>query len=256
MIIFYKNIRQTYHVISKFLAFLCFGIGSLVLANILFPVIDIFICDKDRLRWIKRKVIRFSFYIFVGLMRFLRLISLKVDNSNTLKSIHHMIICANHPSLIDVVLLMSLIPQADCIVKAKLWNNIFMKGVVGSVYIPNSLNAEDTIRACNYSLGQGNNLIIFPEGTRTSDDKDIRLQRSAAQISLRTGFSILPVEIYADCPRGLRKGDSPFSAPDAGIVRYHLKIKPPLAPEQYAVLSTTKASRVLTYDLKKAIIPM
>ncbi|MBN1799486.1 MAG: 1-acyl-sn-glycerol-3-phosphate acyltransferase [Spirochaetales bacterium] len=254
MMFVYKKIRQVYHVIAKFYAFFWFGIGSLILANILFPVINIFIQHGDRLSHIKRSIIRFSFSIFVYLMRFLRLISLKVDNVTIIKNFRHMIICANHPSLIDVVILMSLVPQADCIVKAKLWNNIFIKGVVRSVYIPNSLNAEDTIKACDRSLRKGNNLIIFPEGTRTMDSQNIRLQRSAAQISLRTGFSILPIQISAGSPKGLAKGDSAFSSPDSGIVRYHLKIKSLLEPKKYTDLSIAKASRLLTQDLKKAII--
>jgi len=254
MIFLYRKIRKAFHIVSKFFAIFCFGIGSLVIAYMAFPIIDIFIGHRVRARRIKQGIIRVSFRVFVDLMRYLRLISLKIDNMNTFKNVREMIICANHPSLIDVVILLSVIPRADCIVKARLWHNVFVKRVIGRLYISNSLNVEDTIAKCNRSLRQGNNLVIFPEGTRTVDHKNIKLQRSAAQISLRTGFSILPVKIYADSPIGLRKGDPPLTAPESGIIRYRLTAENPIEPKIYKELPTAKAARLLTQDLKRAII--
>ncbi len=48
------------------------------------------------------------------------------------------IIVANHPSLIDYVLIASQLPQCDCLVKAAIWENPFMKRIVKAAgYIPN-----------------------------------------------------------------------------------------------------------------------
>jgi 1-acyl-sn-glycerol-3-phosphate acyltransferase len=251
----WKKIRQGFHIAAKAFAFFCFGLGSLFLALLIFPLFRLFTRHTDRQRKILRKIISLAFAFFVNLMRFLRLISLKIINLPLLKSTRQMLICANHPSLIDVVILISLVPQADCIVKAKLWKNILMRNVIRSVYIPNSLSFEEMIRECDWSLRAGNNLVIFPEGTRTEENQEVKLQRCAAQIALRTGFSILPVCITADSPVGLRKGDSLFTAPETGIVRYQLEIKPPLLPDAYAHLSVQKAARILTHDLNDAIIP-
>ena len=38
-----------------------------------------------------------------------------------------LLILANHPTLIDVVLLVSLLPNADCVVKSAVARNAFMK---------------------------------------------------------------------------------------------------------------------------------
>jgi hypothetical protein len=39
-------------------------------------------------------------------------------------------IIANHPSLIDVVFLIGLVRQANCVVKQSLWENPFTRGPV------------------------------------------------------------------------------------------------------------------------------
>ncbi len=46
---------------------------------------------------------------------------------------------ANHPTLIDVVVLIGLMEQANCVVKQALWSNPFTKGPVQSAgYILNA----------------------------------------------------------------------------------------------------------------------
>jgi 1-acyl-sn-glycerol-3-phosphate acyltransferase len=154
-----------------------------------------------------------------------------------------------------VVILLSIIPQADCIVKAKLASNIFVKHIVRRLYIPNSLDVNEAIEQCRGSLKKGNNLLIFPEGTRTSKKENIQLQRSAAQISLRTGYPILPVQICADSPSGIGKGDSFFTVPPAGVIRYIIKVKNLMYPQKFKQFTIPKASRILTNELKGVIIP-
>jgi 1-acyl-sn-glycerol-3-phosphate acyltransferase len=250
----YASLRRSWHVAAKIFAFFCFGLGSLVLALVLIPLVRLFVHPRERFRRAVRALIRGSFAFFVLQMKALRLISVRVDRPEVLRRAGRLIICANHPSLIDIVILVALVPRADCIVKAGLWRNFFMMNIVRSVYIPNSLAPEETFRACDRTLAEGNNLIIFPEGTRTGDGGEINLQRNAAQIALRTGRPILPVRILADSPRGLQKGDSLFVAPDSGIVRYELEVLPPLAPAEFSGLPAPKAARLLTNKMKEAIL--
>jgi len=59
------------------------------------------------------------------------------------------------------------IPNAVCVVKAKLWSNPFFGGVVRAAgYIRND-EPETLMRDCAACLAAGLPLIIFPEGTRT-----------------------------------------------------------------------------------------
>ncbi|MBN2351221.1 MAG: 1-acyl-sn-glycerol-3-phosphate acyltransferase [Spirochaetales bacterium] len=254
MLRIYRAIRLAWHVAAKIFAFGCFGLGSLTLAFTVIPALWLFVHPRARFRRVVRAVVRGSFASFVVLMRGLRLIAVYTDDRARLARARRAIICANHPSLIDVVILTALVPRADCIVKARLWKNPFMMNIVRSVYIPNSLDPEETFRACRRTLEEGNNLIIFPEGTRTANHGDIRLQRNAAHIALRTGRPILPVRIKADSPRGLQKGDSVFDTPASGLVRFWLEVRPPLDPSEYAGIPEPRAARMLTNKLKEAIL--
>ena len=55
-------------------------------------------------------------------------------------------IIANHPSLIDVVFLIGLVRQANCVVKQSLWQNPFTRGPVRDAgYISNDGSAEPKV---------------------------------------------------------------------------------------------------------------
>ena len=123
------------------------------------------------------------------------------------------IIIANHPTLIDVVALISLIPRADCVVKQGLWNNFFLKRVVRVAdFINNDQDVNKLIENCKKTLEEGYNLVIFPEGTRTVPDQPIKLQRGAANIAVRCHQNLLPVII--DCnPTTLTKQEKWYQIP-------------------------------------------
>ena len=68
---------------------------------------------------------------------------------------------ANHPSLIDYVLIASERPQCDCIVKAEIWNNPLIRRVVKAAgYIPNQA-PEDLISRCAQRFAEGNVLLLL-----------------------------------------------------------------------------------------------
>ncbi|MCD2476569.1 1-acyl-sn-glycerol-3-phosphate acyltransferase, partial [Staphylococcus aureus] len=53
---------------------------------------------------------------------------------------------------------------------------------------------------CIASLRAGNNLIIFPEGTRTTPGRPVQLQRGAANIAIRGRCDMTPVHIRCSPP--------------------------------------------------------
>jgi len=123
-----------------------------------------------------------------------------------------LLILANHPTLIDTVFLMAFVKDADCIVKAGLWANPFTRGaVMAAGYITNG-DGDTLVRDCIATLEQGNNLIVFPEGTRTPADAVISLKRGAANIAVRGLRDITPVVIRCE-PRTLGKGEHWWKIP-------------------------------------------
>ncbi|MGD9951239.1 MAG: lysophospholipid acyltransferase family protein [Burkholderiales bacterium] len=79
-----------------------------------------------------------------------------------------LVLAPNHPSLIDAVLLLSRLDNAACVLKAPLRHSIvFGGGARLAGYICNDAPME-MVRASVAELRGGGQLLLFPEGTRTT----------------------------------------------------------------------------------------
>ena len=78
-----------------------------------------------------------------------------------------LIIAANHPSMLDALLIVAKLPQGVCVMKAELMRNIFLgAGARLARYIRND-SPRGMIRGAVANLREGAHLVLFPEGTRT-----------------------------------------------------------------------------------------
>ncbi len=199
-----SGLRFPWAVFATALAFACFGVGGVLLGIFAFPVMGLLERDPVRRQLRARRLVQLSFACFIELMRSLRILRYEMRGLERLNR-PGLLILANHPSLIDVVFLGSLVRNADCVVRSGLADNIFTRGPVrGCGYIRNAGGAA-LLEACIASLQKGGNLIIFPEGTRTRPGQPLLMQRGAAQIATRAGINVTPVTIRCDSP-GLSKG--------------------------------------------------
>ena len=82
---------------------------------------------------------------------------------------------AGHPSLLDVVLLISHFSNSNVLVKKDLLNNPSMKGqIIASGYIPNDESME-MLEEIDAVFKSGQSLLIFPEGARTGWDEQVKI---------------------------------------------------------------------------------
>nr|WP_246261381.1 lysophospholipid acyltransferase family protein [Alteromonas ponticola] len=126
------------------------------------------------------------------------------------------IIIANHPTLIDVVLLLAVNRQMCCFVKGAVWDNFFTGAVAKQAgFIPN--HSEQLLTMAAAKLKAGENILIFPEGTRTKHDNTIHFKRGAANMAVAVNAAIMPVLIKCH-PGALKKGDKWYDIPDGGPV--------------------------------------
>ncbi|MCL4104146.1 UNVERIFIED_CONTAM: hypothetical protein GTU68_035008 [Idotea baltica] len=94
------------------------------------------------------------------------------------------LIVANHPTLIDIVFLIAMLPNATCIVKSQLYRNPFTRGPVSrAAYVANN-SADKLVSDCVDALASGTSLVVFPEGTRSERGVPGRFQRGAAYVLL------------------------------------------------------------------------
>jgi 1-acyl-sn-glycerol-3-phosphate acyltransferase len=208
-------------VFARGICFGVFGLGALLLNGLAFPLLKIFIHSTKKRTTISKAWMHYLFRLFVGLMRALNTLSLEVKGAERLQR-QGLLIVANHPSLIDAVLLISLIKQADCVVKSHLQHNWLTKAtVVNTGYLCNDRGFE-LLQEAIFSMHSGNNVIVFPEGTRTllaTPGKS--LQRGAAHLAVRGGVNITPIRIKCTPPT-LLKGEPWYKVP---IKRSHFVIE-------------------------------
>ena len=82
-----------------------------------------------------RRVVKRWFGLFVSVITSLGLVRIEVKTPK--RSRKGAILAANHPSLIDIVCLLSIVPEATTIVKASLLKNWFTRApILGAGYIP------------------------------------------------------------------------------------------------------------------------
>ena len=120
------------------LSFALFGLGGIILGYTLLPAVALLSRSQAvavrRCRWL----IHQSFRLFVGFMRWIGVLTYDLQGEDILEREGQLII-ANHPTLIDVVFLISRVPNASCIVKSQLYENVFTRGPVRLAnYIPNN----------------------------------------------------------------------------------------------------------------------
>jgi 1-acyl-sn-glycerol-3-phosphate acyltransferase len=207
--------RFNYHWRFAFtaLSFALFGVGGLMLGLLVFPCFLI-IPNLARRQKIARSVIQRTFRIFIGFMRFFGVLTYDVSGFDKINQRNGLLIIPNHPTLLDVVFLVAFINQADCIVKASLFNNPFMFGATRTArYIPNrSDDAEGLVKQCIERIQNGSNLIVFPEGTRTVVGQPVTLKRGAANIAVRGNINPTPILISCT-PSSLSKAHKWYNTP-------------------------------------------
>lgn len=117
-----------------------------------------------------RNIIAFGFRRYLGVLTLSGLVEFDLDALKSLKDERSLIIAPNHPSLIDAVLIVSQLPHAVCIIKASLWDQLILGGSVRLAGYIRNLSQAKLIHDAAEELGNGSQLLVFPEGTRTTGD--------------------------------------------------------------------------------------
>lgn len=209
--------------------FVAFCIGGILLAVTVFPAMRLLGRGDHgrRPRWLIHK----SFSALVWILVKSGVMTLDVVGGEKLRNCRDVLVLANHPTYLDVVVLISLMPLASCIIKKALWANPFFGGVVRAAdYIRNS-DAETLIDDCAVDLSKGNPLVIFPEGTRSAPGQPLKFQRGAAHIMLKTDKRILPVLIHCT-PAALSTKDA-WLGLSTGHFHIHVEVGEPIAAARW-----------------------
>ncbi len=169
-----------------------------------------------------------------------------------------MLVIANHPSLIDVLLISAALPDMCCVLKGNLhYNPLFTLLIRHLDYLPNSDPEKMLAEGCA-RLQAGERLLIFPEGTRSKPLRSTHLEAShlevsrarpplafrfgAAELARRSGANALPVVIHYN-DEYLSKGYPWYRLPP-NIMRFRLEIGPIIElPNPQLTQTSSRAER-------------
>lgn len=248
-----KNVfTYPYFCISKIIAIISFGLGAVLLAIFVFPFIRLFTFHKKDFGIIARAYVSHTFRVFLGNLNICKTSLLKVDDKEAYHNIHGKIIIANHPSLLDFVYIMSLVPNSTCIVRGGLTHTP-LRWVIKQAYITNTTDFNDVLVECKKLTDKGCNVIVFPEGTRSPRVGRNNYKKGAARIALYCNCDVLPLFIGGSDKYGLGKFDPLWSYNHIEPYLYDIKMLPVISIEQFKGLSEPIAAKHLTEEMEKVI---
>ena len=229
------------------------GLGGLVYVVTLFPLLRFGPGGRAGHAQRVRSVIHWSFLAVVWILDAGGVMRVERRNADLLAASRGkpVLVLANHPSYLDILVLLALIPDALCVVKSYVWWNPFYGGVVRAAGYLSNDDPEKLVEACVDALRAGSPLIIFPEGTRSSPGAPLRFMRGAARIALASDAAIQPILLRCDPPAFTRSGHW-YQQPPYGF-RMTIEARPLLAAA--ALLAGEQATgfkpRALTRALER-----
>jgi len=140
------------------------------------------------------------------------------------------ILAPNHPCLIDALLILTRHPNIVCVMKAELMKNVFLgSGARLARYVRNE-STRQLVKESVAHLREGAVLLLFPEGTRTTQAPINPLVGSVALISKQAGVPVQTLLVETDSPY-LSKGWPLFKRPDLPIT-YRVRLGQRFAPPE------------------------
>lgn len=217
-------------VLTAWLFVLLLWLGVLSLGwNLIALVLRVFLRGPTARR-VGRAGIAYGYRFFWACARASGLMRLEAESLGVLRDEPGgLLIAANHPSLLDALMIVARLPRSACIMKGSLVRNPFLgAGASLAGYVPND-SARTMVRMAVETLHEGGQLVAFPEGTRSPGPGRIHpFSRSIALIAQRAQVPIQTVVIETESPY-LGKGWPLWKLPPLPIV-FHARLGERFAP--------------------------
>jgi 1-acyl-sn-glycerol-3-phosphate acyltransferase len=185
--------REIYQRAGLILGFLLFGVGSLIFTLVsmtLYPLLP-----RNAGTRLGRSSITWYFRGYLALLKATGIMRLDLRALDPLRGERGLLIAPNHPCLLDAVLVLSRLPDMTCIMKAEIWDSAFLGGGARLArYIRND-SPGNMIRHAIAELRDGQQLLVFPEGTRTRSQPINAFKGGFALIARNSGVPIQTVFI-------------------------------------------------------------
>lgn len=239
-----RGLRVCYRSFLTAVCFAGFGVGAVVLGVFVLPLVALF--ERGGVRK-SANTVSTSWRFFVRVLEGVGLI--KVEYRNVDSGVRGMVIAANHPTLIDIVLMLAKYPNSVCVAKAGVFKNPLLRTVAERICIAPD-DDFDLLEKAKKSIEAGLNVIIFPEGTR-SDNPKRRVNRGAAQIAIRAACPVLPVRI--ECIPPILGKTMPWYYTSDRLVDIRITQLEPVKCSDFENKGNFRLSKALTCEISKLL---
>lgn len=191
-----KNVNVIYECFITMLGFSLFMSGGLILTLIglcLKPFLGQSLAHR-----IGRKSMHYSTRLFFAILSASGIFKFDLKELDKLRDESGIIITPNHPCLMDALFVTSRLPNVVCVIKGSVLSNPFLFGCASLGGFICSDSDARFILQCQQSLGEGAQLLLFPEGTRTLSKPINSFKGGFSLIAQKTGVAIQTVFIEAN----------------------------------------------------------
>jgi len=203
------------------------GIGCLVWTLVAVPA-EWFL-PKPQARCFGRGGVMFGFRLYLWWLEVLGVACFDLSALDALRDAPPLIIAPNHPTRLDALMVISRLPRVVCVTKASLIDSFLMgAGARLAGYIRNDWFLGTSALSIE-ALGEGQHVLIFPEGTRTEQRPINPVRGSVGVVASRAAVPVQTVIIETDSAF-LGKGWAWLRRPDMPIhISFRLgeRIAPP-----------------------------
>ncbi|PLZ04286.1 1-acyl-sn-glycerol-3-phosphate acyltransferase [Burkholderia sp. WAC0059] len=182
------------------LSFAAFGLCGVLFSVFVFPFALCWPHEASRCRAVTALIHGF-FRVLVAILQTIGVMTLETSGVAALRERRPAIVVANHPTYLDVMVLLALTPSACCVVKSTHWRNPCFWGIVRAARYVSNADPLELVEAGSRRLESGYTVIVFPEGTRSPEPNRLHaFSRGFAHMALKADATILPVLMDCDPP--------------------------------------------------------
>jgi 1-acyl-sn-glycerol-3-phosphate acyltransferase len=244
--------RRWLHRLYEYFA-LWFGLVLLGLISLTWTLLAVPLYYVLPKRWavpLGRWASTIGFRIYLGALALIGACRFDLSALDSLRDEGPLIVAPNHPCLLDALMVISRLPNMACIMKVDIVDNVFLgAGARLAGYIRNDAQLS-MIKQAVAELKRGSQLLIFPEGTRTTRWPVNVCKGTTALIARRARVPIQTVFIETDSGY-LGKGWPLFRRPPMPIT-YRVRLGRRFAPPEKAGTFTEDLERYFIDELRDA----
>ena len=224
------QMRRAIRILISGSAFFVFFVGAAVISWLMIPLLSLSF-DPEVRRRRHQAMARFATRGFTRYMILTNMIETRWPPLPADFPSGAYVMIANHPTLVDVTVVMTRFPELSTVVGRKWFARRGLGGMLKAAgwipSVPPGSDDEDTgstLDGMLKALSEGIPMIIFPEGTRSDQDRLRRFRRGAVEAAIRAGVPIVPLFIDINQPMLMR--GQPWYDVHEGVGVYTLEFWP------------------------------